>query len=169
MTQLCNTSPLHYNWLLNTPRTLCSIFVVVCVPAAGTTSLLHPHHTHNILIIIMADSNIAGNNTAAAQTKQYLNDPMPYLTVTPFHCICNICSGSETKKKHSVTSISSQSVRLHYKKHHQDQFVLGNFNNISIRLAAAKLAATNGGWKEQLLKNDLSLVQTLKSTSFLPV
>lgn len=108
----------------------------------------------------MADSNIAGNNTAAAQTKQYLNDPMPYLTVTPFHCICNICSGSETKKKHSVTSISSQSVRLHYKKHHQDQFVLGNFNNISIRLAAAKLAATNGGWKEQLLKNDLSLVQT---------
>lgn len=107
----------------------------------------------------MADNNIAGN-LATTDKREYLTDPMVHLIVTPLHCICKICYASETKKKHSVTSISSQTVRLHYKKHHKDQFVLGKFNNISICLAAAKLAATNGGWKEQLLRDDSSLVET---------
>ena len=109
----------------------------------------------------MADSNTtAGNNIAAAEKRQLLTDPMPHLIVTPFHSICKICYANEAKKKHSVTSISSKLVRLHFKDHHQDQFVLGKFNNISICLAAAKLAATNGGWKEQLLRDDPSLVET---------
>ena len=108
----------------------------------------------------MADFSIATKNIAAAEKRQLLTDPMPHLIVTPLHSICKICYANDTERKHSVTSTSPKYIRLHYKTHHQDQFELGKFNNISIRLAAAKLAATNGGWKEQLLRDDPSLVET---------
>ncbi len=106
----------------------------------------------------MDSSNIVVNNIPAK--KQCLKDPMPYLIVTPLSCLCKICNASETQKRHSVMSISQKSVRAHFTKHHEDIFVLGKFTSISITLGAAKLAATNGGWKEQLLNGNPSSVET---------
>jgi len=91
--------------------------------------------------------------------KECLSDPMPHLIVTPLNCICKICSEDTTTNKHAIIKIGRGPVRAHFKKFHNDKFVLIPFQNLSINLDVAKLRATKGGWREQLPKDKSPTVQ----------
>ena len=101
-------------------------------------------------------ANGVGENTTnynSPTTKEPLSDPMQHLIITPLHCICTICQGDKYKSQHATFTISQKAVREHYKKEHDDKFVLGKFKNISTTLEAAKMRATNGGWRDQICKD----------------
>ena len=80
-------------------------------------------------------ANGAGENTTnynTPTTKEPLSDPMQHLIITPLHCICTICQGDKYKSQHATFTISQKAVREHYKKEHDDKFVLGKFKKLGL-------------------------------------